>query len=143
MTQGDDCRRRATLAPKRTDIAARASIVVAALALLTAGNPAYATVYEASPADYRESLELLRPGDTLRLAAGEYREGLALHRLAGAPGRPIVITGPEHGAAATFVTTQSSGPAPGGEVSADCVHPSLSARCFGTGGGATGARSIV
>ena len=86
-----------------TRVAAAARIGVAALALLIAGNTARATVYEASPADYRESLALLRPGDTLRLAAGEYREGLALHRLSGAPGEPIVITGPESGAPATFV----------------------------------------
>jgi hypothetical protein len=83
--------------------AARATRMVAVVALLTAGNPAQAAVYDASPADYRQLLGLLGPGDTLRLAAGEYREGLALHRLAGAPGRPIVITGPEHGGSATFV----------------------------------------
>ena len=63
---------------------------------------AHGAVYEASPADYRESLKLLGPGDTLRLAAGEYRDGLVLRGIAGAPGQPIVITGPKEGEPATF-----------------------------------------
>ena len=73
-----------------------------AIALFMASALAHAAVYEASPADYRESLELLRPGDTLRLAAGEYRDGLVLRGIAGAPGQPIVITGPKEGEPATF-----------------------------------------
>ena len=77
--------------------------MVAAIAFMTVASGVAATVYEASPADYRESLKLLRPGDTLRLAAGEYREGLALKDLAGAPGQPIVIAGPEQGDPVTFI----------------------------------------
>jgi hypothetical protein len=76
---------------------------VAALVLATASAIVHGAVYEATPADYRQSLKLLRPGDTLRLAAGEYRDGLALKEMAGAPGRPIVITGPEDGEPAKLV----------------------------------------
>jgi hypothetical protein len=73
---------------------------VAGLALANLG---LASVYEATPADYRQALTLLRAGDTLLLAAGEYREGLPVHQMSGAPGRPIVITGPAQGAPAIFV----------------------------------------
>jgi hypothetical protein len=76
---------------------------VAAFVLTTASALVHGAVYEASPADYRQSLKLLRPGDTLRLAAGEYRDGLALKEMSGALGQPIVITGPEQGEPATFV----------------------------------------
>ena len=79
---------------------ARACIAIAFLAL---GNVGAAAVYEASPDDYRPLLKRLRAGDTLVLAAGEYRDGLPAHRLSGAPGRPITISGPERGPAATFV----------------------------------------
>ncbi|MEP7208856.1 MAG: hypothetical protein ABI920_18125 [Casimicrobiaceae bacterium] len=44
----------------------------------------------------------LRPGDLLALEAGDYRSGLPLHGLAGTPGRPITISGPQRGAAAVF-----------------------------------------
>ena len=50
-----------------------------------------------------QSLKRLRAGDTLLLAAGEYRDGLPVHGLSGAPGRPIIISGPERGPPATFV----------------------------------------
>ena len=76
---------------------------IAAVALIMAITVARAAVYEVSPADYRQALKLLRPGDTLRLTAGQYREGLALHQLTGAPGQPIVITGPAQGDRAIFI----------------------------------------
>ena len=75
----------------------------AAIALAASAGIAQAAAYEASPADYRQTVKLLQPGDTLLLAAGDYREGLTLHELSGAPGRPIVIAGPEQGGSATFV----------------------------------------
>ena len=60
-------------------------------------------MFQASPADYRQSIRLLRAGDTLVLSAGEYRDGLPAYRLSGAPGRPITITGPDRGPPATFI----------------------------------------
>jgi ABC-type lipoprotein export system ATPase subunit len=54
-----------------------------AIVCLALANVGLATVYEASPNDYRQSIKRLRAGDTLLLAAGEYREGLAVHGLSG------------------------------------------------------------
>jgi hypothetical protein len=62
-----------------------------------------AAVKDAGPEEYRQALKTLQPGDTLRLQAGVYREGLPLHRLSGTAGAPIVITGPENGPAAAFL----------------------------------------
>lgn len=47
----------------------------------------------ADPGNYRELLAILEPGDELVLAAGDYRQGLPVHKLAGRPDRPIRITG--------------------------------------------------
>ena len=74
-----------------------------AVVCLALANVGLARVYEASPNDYRQSIKRLRAGDTLLLAAGDYRDGLPVHELSGAPGRPIVIAGPAQGAPATFV----------------------------------------
>lgn len=57
---------------------------------------------EGTPATYRDLVTRLEPGDTLRLAPGEYREGLRLHRLAGTAQAPIVIRGPASGQPALF-----------------------------------------
>jgi hypothetical protein len=57
---------------------------------------------EASPQNYRDLLTILQPGDTLRLAPGIYRHGLPLRRIAGAPGRPVVIEGPGEGSPAVL-----------------------------------------
>ena len=78
-------------------------MICLALANVALANVALANVYDASPNDYRQSVKRLRAGDTLRLAAGEYREGLAVHGLSGASGRPIVIAGPAQGPPAVFV----------------------------------------
>ena len=78
-------------------------MVSVALANVALANVALATEYDASPNDYRQSVKRLRAGDTLRLAAGEYREGLAVHELSGVSGRPIVIAGPAQGPPAVFV----------------------------------------
>ena len=61
-----------------------------------------AAVHQASPETYRALLARLHAGDTLVLAAGEYRDGLPVHRLSGAPDEPIIISGPERGPPATF-----------------------------------------
>ena len=62
-----------------------------------------ASTYDATPENYRDLIRQLRAGDTLLLAAGEYRDGLPLHDLAGEPDRPITISGPAHAPLATFI----------------------------------------
>ena len=73
-----------------------------AVACIAASELGAAAVYQASPETYRALLPRLRAGDTLNLAAGDYRDGLPAHRLSGAPDEPIVIAGPERGLPATF-----------------------------------------
>jgi hypothetical protein len=73
-----------------------------AVACIAASELGAAAVYEASPETYRALLPRLRAGDRLVLAAGEYRDGLPVHGLSGAPDEPIVIAGPERGPPATF-----------------------------------------
>jgi hypothetical protein len=60
-------------------------------------------VYDATPADYRRFVRELRPGDTLRLAPGTYRQGLRLHGLHGAAGASITVEGPAAGEPAVLV----------------------------------------
>jgi hypothetical protein len=76
-------------------------LVVAAF--VAASDAGAESAYRGTPDNYRQLIALLRPGDTLALAAGEYRDGLPAHNLAGEPGRPITIAGPEVGPSATFV----------------------------------------
>ena len=76
--------------------------IFVAVACIVASELGAAAVYQASPETYRALLPRLRAGDTLILAAGEYRDGLPAHRLSGAPDKPIVIAGPERGPPATF-----------------------------------------
>jgi hypothetical protein len=77
--------------------------VIVAAAFLAASDAGAQTVHPASPDNYLHLITLLRPGDTLALSAGEYRDGLPAHGLSGEPGRPITITGPESGPSATLV----------------------------------------
>jgi hypothetical protein len=67
------------------------------------GTANAATIYPASPENYRSMLAQLRAGDTLLLSPGEYRRGLPVHNLQGTPAQPIVISGPESGPAAIFI----------------------------------------
>jgi hypothetical protein len=76
------------------------AIVVALVAWSTSVG---ATTYEATPETYGDLVRRLRAGDTLALSGGEYRDGLALHDLAGEADRPITIAGPADGRPATFV----------------------------------------
>jgi hypothetical protein len=62
----------------------------------------------AGPEDYRQALAALGPGDTLSLAAGEYRSGLPLHGLVGTAEQPIVIEGPPAPARAVFIARPGS-----------------------------------
>ena len=80
-----------------------AALAWVATALLAASAAGAESVYRASPDNYRRAIGLLRPGDTLALSAGEYRDGLPVRNLSGEPGRPITISGPRRGAPATFV----------------------------------------
>jgi len=77
-----------------------------ATALLVVSAAGAESVYRASPDNYRRSIGLLRPGDTLVLAAGAYRDGLPVRNLSGEPGRPITISGPRRGATATFIARE-------------------------------------
>jgi hypothetical protein len=64
------------------------------LSLLLTPLATSAAELEGDDSNYRDLLEQLRPGDTLRLAAGEYTRGLPLSNLHGTEAAPIVITGP-------------------------------------------------
>ena len=75
--------------------------------VLHAGMASAAT-FVAGPEDYRRHLDRLQPGDVLRLEPGIYRQGLPLRGLQGAPGREIVIEGPEEGAGAVFVAREGA-----------------------------------
>jgi hypothetical protein len=77
-------------------------LVAAAAAWFLTGQAA-AAVLLGTPDDYRRLITQLRPGDVLVLAPGEYRDGLRVQNVAGAPGRPITISGPQRGAPAVFV----------------------------------------
>jgi hypothetical protein len=98
-----------------------AQYVYAVLAFDAAGNTSPASagmrvtmpatggaVVQANPGNYLSLLSTLRPGDTMVLASGTYDNpssvpGLPLFDINGAPGNPIVITGPTSGAPAVFL----------------------------------------
>lgn len=89
---------------RRWPLVGRELIAGLAMALLVAApDAAVAAAYQATPDNYRGLIGRLRAGDTLALSAGDYRYGLPLHNLSGAPGRPITIYGPERGPPATFI----------------------------------------
>ncbi len=72
-----------------------------------ASSAEQASVIYANPTNYLAALALLRAGDTLMLDPGIYDDpkgvpGLPIFHMHGAPGRPIVITGPERGAHAVL-----------------------------------------
>ncbi len=62
-----------------------------------------ADIFEGTPDNYRELLKGLRPGDTLLLVPGEYRQGLPVHNLNGEKERPIVISGQKGGTHPVFL----------------------------------------
>ena len=65
------------------------------------------TVLDATPATYRDVVSTLRPGDTMRLAAGRYEQGLTIAGMNGTEGACIVIEGPASGEPAVFVGSSS------------------------------------
>lgn len=77
--------------------------LLALLALFALSVDAAGRQIDAGPDDYLAKLAALQPGDTLRLAPGEYRRGLPLHGMSGAPQSPIVIRGPVQGEPAILV----------------------------------------
>ncbi len=74
----------------------RSLILFATFASLACGS-ASATVFPAGPDNYVKLVRLLKPGDTLSLAPGSYRDGLPVHGLHGTRDAPIVIEGPAAG----------------------------------------------
>ncbi|MBK8995908.1 MAG: hypothetical protein IPM35_09200 [Myxococcales bacterium] len=78
----------------------RARVVLCVLSL---SFSARAADVPATPADYTSKLSGLGPGDTLKLAPGDYTKGMNLFNLHGAAGSPIVIEGPASGAPARFL----------------------------------------
>ena len=84
--------------------------VPAVLLVIAAGTAStlQARIIAAQPESYRALLASLKPGDTLQLAPGEYRNGLRLHRLSGTRDAPIVIRGPAQGEPAVFVARRGA-----------------------------------
>lgn len=80
-----------------------AAFALPTVVLLAMHEAGAESMYRATPENYRELVTLLRPGDTLTLSGGEYRDGLQAHNLSGEPGRPITITGPQQSPFATFI----------------------------------------
>lgn len=76
-----------------TPKAAVGCILILLAVCVGAQRPAAAGTYVATPSDYLALLRKLRPGDTLALAPGRYREGLPLHDINGVAGSAIVIRG--------------------------------------------------
>jgi len=61
--------------------------------------PARAADLPADPSNYQAQLAQLVAGDTLKLAAGDYANGMNLFDMNGQAGKPIVIEGPANGVA--------------------------------------------
>jgi hypothetical protein len=88
-----------------------ASAAVLVLALALGSTPASAErtgenfptqgarTIRANPSNYVAHLRTLRAGDRLVLEPGTYRGGLPVHRIVGAPERPVTIEGPPTGRA--------------------------------------------
>jgi hypothetical protein len=80
-------------------------IMTVVWSLLVCMGAAVAGTVEGNPGNYRELIPKLKPGDTLKLAAGEYKDQLRFKDLNGEEGKPIVVTGPEGGEPAVFVAS--------------------------------------
>src|SRR5690242_16354393 len=76
--------------------------VLLAVALTITVQTVGGAVVSADPSNYRVRLGDLKPGDTLRLAAGSYTR-LYLHGLNGTPDAWITITGPDSGPPAVIL----------------------------------------
>lgn len=83
-------------------------VTCALLVLAAVAGPAAATEYTAGPADYRDVVPRLQPGDVLTLAPGTYTRTLPITGLVGRADAWITIRGPATGAPAIF--TADPGP---------------------------------
>ncbi len=81
----------------------RYALVGAVVAGLFASVTARAADVPADPTNFQAKFATLKPGDTLKLAAGDYDGGLSIHGVSGAPGKPITIEGPASGAPARML----------------------------------------
>jgi len=81
------------------------SLLLSIASFLITGYLQYAQAAElrGDPSNYRTILGVLKPGDTLTLEPGVYRQGLPLHNLKGTPDHPIRIAGPAMGRPAEFL----------------------------------------
>lgn len=71
---------------------------------LSAALPAFGDAIDAAnPDDYVAKLKILKPGNHLRLAPGEYKEGLPIQYLQGTAQAPIIISGPDSGPRPVFI----------------------------------------
>lgn len=72
--------------------------------ILSVCAPASAgTTHTGTPSNYRTLLKALKPGDHLRLAPGDYKEGLPVHYLQGTSDAQITISGPDKENRAIFL----------------------------------------
>jgi len=71
--------------------------------LLAAATSVQASVIDATPKDYRTQMKRLVPGDTLRLAPGDYFMGLPIHKMNGRAGAPIRIQARDEGSRPRFI----------------------------------------
>jgi hypothetical protein len=78
----------------RSTLAALSLLPVATLISLGPAAAVTAKTLHGTPESYRKLIRQLKPGDTLLLAPGTYRDTLPLHRLAGSADAPIAIRGP-------------------------------------------------
>lgn len=69
-------------------------ISMVALVLFGLLHSAHCAEFHGNPTNYRSLLRDLKPGDSLILEPGVYRQGLPLHNLKGTVHRPIRIAGP-------------------------------------------------
>jgi hypothetical protein len=81
----------------------RYALLGALVCSLFASATAHAAVVPADPTNFKAKFATLKPGDTLKLAAGDYDGGLSIHGVSGAPGKPITIEGPASGAPARLL----------------------------------------
>ncbi|MBK8019476.1 MAG: right-handed parallel beta-helix repeat-containing protein [Betaproteobacteria bacterium] len=85
------------------------SCALAPLLLAVAMSPAFsvsAATVDTGPSEYRSALSRLMAGDTLRLAPGDYMNGLPVHGLVGTEGAPIRIEASDASRRPRFIARQ-------------------------------------